>query len=262
MKIVRIRINGANRYGTLMDQQVRLCNGDPFVGLEPTSELLLLSDVELLPPVPATKMVAVWGNSRPLLQSRGTNPTIDICYLIKPPSSFITHGQAIVLPAVSGKVIFEAELGIVIGRRCRHVTEQDAANFILGWTAVNEVTAPDLVGRDPTFAQNNRAKVFDTFGVFGPWVETEVDLSMVRIRTWQNDVVRQDFTVTDLVRSPHQIVAELSADMTLEPGDVIACGSSLGVAPMQAGDVIRIDVSGVATLVNPVVSEASARRLN
>ena len=255
MRIVRFRDGGEARFGIVEGQRVTPCTGGTPDTLRPAGAAMPLADVTLLPPSAASKMVAIWGNSRPLQDSRKAPATVDLCYVIKPPSSFITDGDAIVLPRGVERVIFEGELGIVIARRCRHVAEGEADQVIAGWTIVNEVTATGVVQREPSFAQHTRAKGFDTFGVFGPAVETAVDVAGARIRTWQNGELRQDFAVADLIRGPHRIIAELSADMTLEAGDVIACGSSLGVAPMQAGDRIRVEIDGLGALENPVVAE-------
>lgn len=199
MRIVRFRDGGTARHGLVDGAAVRPCDGSTFT---PHGAPRPLADVTLLPPCAASKMVAIWGNSRPLQESRKAPATVDLCYVIKPPSSFITHGDAIVLPAAAQRVIFEGELGVVIGRRCRNVAEGEAARVIAGYTIVNEVTAVDLVPREPSFAQHTRAKGFDTFGVFGPAVETDVDISGARIRTWQNGEQRQDFAVADLIRGP------------------------------------------------------------
>jgi 2-keto-4-pentenoate hydratase/2-oxohepta-3-ene-1,7-dioic acid hydratase in catechol pathway len=258
-RIVRIRDRGEEVYGLLKNGQIEICAGTPFVGLRGTGNLLPAASARFLPPVVASKMVAVWRNSEPLIRASKGRATTDLCYVIKPPSSFIGDGEAIVLPAAAHKVIFEAELGLVVGRRCRYVEEEHAPSCVLGWTVVNEVTASDIVHREPSFAQHTRAKGFDTFGVFGPVVDTEFEAEKANIRAYQNGELRQDFNVRDLVRKPYRILAELSRDMTLEPGDIIACGSSLGVAPMLACDMITIEIPGLGRLTNPVVAESSRR---
>lgn len=255
MQIVRITDRESSAYGILQGHEIAVCSGTPFTGLTPTAQTVPLATAQLLTPCLPGKMIAVWRNSRALLQSRSATSTVDLCYVLKPPSSFIGTGEPIRLPAAANNVIFEAELGIVIGTRCKAVTEADAARFVLGWTIVNEVTALDIVAREPTFPQYTRAKGFDTFGVFGPAIQTVFDPAAARIITYQNGVLRQNFGTSDLVRGPYRIVSELSHDMTLEPGDVVACGSSLGVEPMRAGDVIRIEIPEIGVLQNPVIEE-------
>jgi 2-keto-4-pentenoate hydratase/2-oxohepta-3-ene-1,7-dioic acid hydratase in catechol pathway len=257
VKIVRIIQQGSVYYGLLHGETVEICQGTPFSKLIPTGAIIPLPVGPILPPCTPSKMVAVWRNSRAYIQSIDAPETVDLCYIIKPPSSFIGSGDTILLPAVSQKTIFEAELGIVVGQRCKRISEGDAPKYILGYTVVNEVTASDIVPRDKNFPQHTRAKSFDTFGVFGPSIDTDFNPSSAMIRAYQNDELRQDFAVSDLIRGPHCILSELSYDMTLEPGDVIACGSSLGIQPMHPGDEIVIEIPGLGRLANPVANEVS-----
>lgn len=256
MRIVRLRHQGAEVYGREVGSQIEPCAGTPFDGLRGQGELLARSACELLAPLCPSKMIAVWRNSKPLIQSLHASATRELCYVLKPPSCFIGPEAAIVLPAHASRVIFEAELGMVIGKKCRRVSEDEAPGYILGWTIVNEVTASDVITRDPAFPQHTRAKSFDTFGVFGPVVDTEFDWPNATIRARQNGQLRQEFRTVDLVRSPCRILSQLSHDMTLEPGDVVACGSSLGVQPMAHGDRIAIEIPGLGILSNPVVRES------
>ena len=255
MKIVRIRQRGEVVYGLLHGERVEICQGTPFSKLIPTGEIIPFPVGTILPPCTPSKMVAIWRNSRRYIESIGAPETIDLCYVIKPSSSFIGSGKTILLPSVSHKTIFEAELGIVVGQRCKRISEGDASKYILGYTVVNEVTASDIVPRDGSFPQHTRAKSFDTFGVFGPSIDTDFNPASARIRAYQNGELQQDFAVEDLVRGPYRILSELSHDMTLEPGDVVACGSSLGIQPMHPGDEIVIEITGLGRLTNPVANE-------
>jgi 2-keto-4-pentenoate hydratase/2-oxohepta-3-ene-1,7-dioic acid hydratase in catechol pathway len=210
VKIVRIRQQGEVAYGLQHGERVEICQGTPFSKLIPTGEFVQSAPEVMLPPCTPSKMVAIWRNSRPYIESIGAPETVDLCYVIKPPSSFIGSGDTILLPAVSHKTIFEAELGIVVGQRCRRISEGEAPKHILGYTVVNEVTASDVVPRDGSFPQHTRAKSFDTFGVFGPWIDIDFDPASARIRAYQNGELRQDFTTQDLVRGPYRILSELS----------------------------------------------------
>jgi len=138
----------------------------------------------------------------------------------------------------------------VIGRRCASVTREQAAQNIFGYTCVNDVTAIEIVARDASFAQWTRAKSFDTFGVFGPVVATGLDASTLVVRTVVGGRERQNFPVSDMVFSPARLVSLISRDMTLEPGDLIACGTSIGVLPMKPGSVIEVSIEGIGTLRN------------
>jgi len=150
-----------------------------------------------------------------------------------------------------GRVAYEGELGIVIGKACTGVSVAEAADHILGYTCVNDVTAMELLQRDPSFAQWTRAKNFDGFGVFGPVVATGLDPASLTVRTLVNGRERQNYRVDDMIFPPAELVSRISQDMTLVPGDVIACGTSLGVLPMKPGIMIEVVIEGIGTLRNP-----------
>ena len=142
-------------------------------------------------------------------------------YFLKSPSAFLAHGETIRRPpSYSGNVVYEGELGIVIGKRCSNVTEDEAGDYIFGYTCVDDVTAADIISKDPTFAQWARAKSFDTFGVFGPVIATGLDPMDLSIRTVLDGKERQNYPVSDMIFPPHRLVSYLSRDMTLLPGDV------------------------------------------
>jgi 2-keto-4-pentenoate hydratase/2-oxohepta-3-ene-1,7-dioic acid hydratase in catechol pathway len=173
---------------------------------------------------------------------------------LKPPSSLIGSGGAIVLPKVSERVDYEGELGVVIGKRARNVKKADAANYILGYTCVNDVSARDLQRKDGQWA---RAKGFDTFCAVGPCMvpRDKVDLGKLRVRTFHNGEKKQDAPITDMLFDVNVIIEYISAFMTLEPGDLIATGTPSGVGPLLPGSNIRIDIEGVGVLENTVIAE-------
>lgn len=139
----------------------------------------------------------------------------------------------------------------MIGKRCAMVSEADAGSVIFGYTCVNDITAVDLLKKNPSFEQWARAKSFDTFGVFGPSIATGIDPMKLSVRTIVNGVERQNYPVADMFFPPHKLVSMVSRDMTLMPGDIISCGTSLGVKPMrEAENLIEIVIDGVGTLVN------------
>jgi 2-keto-4-pentenoate hydratase/2-oxohepta-3-ene-1,7-dioic acid hydratase in catechol pathway len=161
-------------------------------------------------------------------------------------------GETIRRPrSYAGRIVYEGELGIVIGRRCMDASEAEAAEAIFGYTCVNDVTAADLIAQDPSFAQWTRAKSFDGFGVFGPVVATGLDPASLTVRTVLNGEERQNYPVSDMILPPVRIVSLLSRDMTLLPGDVICCGTSLGVGTMkEASNAIEVTIEGIGTLAN------------
>jgi 2-keto-4-pentenoate hydratase/2-oxohepta-3-ene-1,7-dioic acid hydratase in catechol pathway len=144
-------------------------------------------------------------------------------------------------------VIFEGELGIVIGTPCRNASAAEAEAAIYGYTCINDLTSLDILNADPTFPQWSRAKGFDGFGVIGPRIVAGLDWRDLTIRTLVNGRERQCYPASDMIFSPAEIVHHLSQDMTLMPGDVIAVGTSLGVRPVKAGDVVAVEINGIGT---------------
>ncbi len=196
-------------------------------------------------------MVALWNNFHALAAKLGNPVPAEPLYFIKGNGSYLASGEPIRRPpSYGGKVIFEGELGIVIGRTCRAVSEADAPAHIFGYTCINDVTAVDLLNKDATFAQWTRAKSFDTFGVFGPVVATGLDPLQLSVRTVLDGQERQNYPVADMVFPPARLVSLISQDMTLDPGDVIACGTSIGVGSMKAGSTVAVTIDGIGTLVN------------
>lgn len=257
MKFVRFEHKGRAAWGLLeRGSIVRVYEGDIFDDAWPTGAKLPLASLSLLPPCQPTKMIALWNNSRIQIETLKRETPKEALWFLKPPSSFITHGQPIVYPVgQTERVVLEGELGIVIGRKCRMVREDEARYYIFGYTVINDVTSQDVVKRDPTFPQYDRGKGFDSFGVFGPVMECSVDPMTLVMQSFVNGELKQEFPVTDYVFNPWQIVAEVSRTTTLCPGDVICCGTSLNAAPIEPGDTVEIRIEGIGSLVNPVIAE-------
>jgi 2-keto-4-pentenoate hydratase/2-oxohepta-3-ene-1,7-dioic acid hydratase in catechol pathway len=176
---------------------------------------------------------------------------VEPLYFLKAPNSFAAHGQAIAaLRPDAGRVAYEGELAVVIGRRAKAVTPEQAAAHIFGYSCANDLTAIELLQRDPAFPQWTRAKGFDGFGIVGPVIETDFDPTTASVRTRVDGRERQNYPLADMIFAPHALVARLSHDMTLEPGDVILCGTSLGVLPIKPGSTVEIEIDGIGRLVN------------
>jgi 2-keto-4-pentenoate hydratase/2-oxohepta-3-ene-1,7-dioic acid hydratase in catechol pathway len=158
-------------------------------------------------------------------------------------------GDAVVLPPESRRVDHEAELGIVMGRRCRRLARGEALGAVRGYTCVNDVTARDIQRSD---VQYTRGKGFDTFCPLGPWVETDLDPHAVVVRARVNGQVRQEGNSSDLIHGVEDLLVFISGVMTLLPGDVIATGTPPGVGPLAPGDVVEVEVGGVGVLRNAV----------
>jgi 2-keto-4-pentenoate hydratase/2-oxohepta-3-ene-1,7-dioic acid hydratase in catechol pathway len=260
MKFLRYEHKGTIGFGVLESETiVRIYNGDMFGEARASRNTVDLKSVTLLPPCVPTKMVALWNNSRIQIETLKRETPKEVLWFLKPPSCFITHAQAIVYPTgQTERVVLEGELGIVIGRKCKGVTAEQAREYIFGYTVINDVTSQDIVKRDATFPQYDRGKGFDTFGVFGPVIETQIDPMTLSMRSYVNGKLHQEFPVTDYVFNPWETVAEIAKTVTLYPGDVIACGTTLNASPIKPGDTVEIRIDGIGSLINSVVAEQRA----
>lgn len=248
---VRYRDGAGEGFGRLEGGRIATYRGNMFESPQATGDSIAADSVRLLTPCVPTKMVALWNNFHALAAKLQQPVPPEPLYLLKAPNSFLAHGETIRKPAsYDGKVVYEGELGIVIGKRGSAVGESDAPAHIFGYTCVNDVTAAEIIARDPTFAQWVRAKSFDTFGVFGPCIATGLDPASLRVKLVLNGQDRQDYPVSDMVFGPGAIVSRLSQDMTLEPGDVICCGTSIGVGSMKPGSEVAVTIEGIGTLAN------------
>ncbi|MEJ2549488.1 MAG: fumarylacetoacetate hydrolase family protein [Anaerolineales bacterium] len=210
---------------------------------------LAIDSIHLLPPISPGKIVCVGRNYVAHAEEHHAEvPDLPLLFL-KPPSAVIGPGEPIVLPPQSNQVEHEAELAVVISQRGRWIRAEDAGNFILGYTAANDVTARDLQQRD---GQWTRSKGFDTFCPLGPWIETDLDSSDVLITCSVNGQMRQMASTRDMVFTVPQLIAFVSSIMTLDPGDLILTGTPAGVGILGDGDEVTVDIEGVGTLRNPV----------
>jgi len=210
-----------------------------------------ISIARLLPPCRPSKIVCLGLNYRDHAQEMGLAIPSEPILFLKPPSCVIGHGDDIVYPEQSARVDYEAELAVVIGRRCRKVGMADASSRILGYTCLNDVTARDLQAKD---GQWTRAKSFDTFAPLGPWIETGLaDPHNLDIRLTLNGEVKQASNTRHLIFPIPEIVAYISNIMTLEPGDVIATGTPSGIGPLNRGDMVCVEIQGIGVLENRVV---------
>ncbi|MBI3938563.1 MAG: fumarylacetoacetate hydrolase family protein [Betaproteobacteria bacterium] len=250
-KWLRFEHAGRVGFGMLEADTIKVHQGDMFSSPSATGQTLALGEVKLLTPTRPSKMIAIWNNFHQLAAKLNAAIPNEPLYLVKTSNSFLASGGTIRKPkSFDGKVVFEGELGIVIGRTCKEVSESQAPDCVFGYTCINDVTAADIINRDPAFQQWVRAKSFDTFGVFGPVVVTGLDPLKLAVRTVLNGQERQNYPVSDMIFPPAKLVALISQDMTLHPGDVICCGTSVGVGSMKPGSTIEVTIEGVGTLSN------------
>ena len=257
MRWMRLTHQGQPTLALVQGDTVHLHQGSLFAAAQPpqpTGQTLVLADLApsawLTPCVPG-KIIGLWNNFRAAAAKNGWAEPAEPLYFLKSPHCTVAHEGAITAaPAEVGRVAFEGELAVVIGRTARKLAREDAATAILGYTCANDVTAIELLQRDASFAQWTRAKSFDGFGAFGPWIDTAFDPAGATLRTLVGGRERQNYALADMFFSPQDLVWRLSQDMTLAPGDVILCGTSLGVLPMKPGTTVDVEVSGLGTLRN------------
>ena len=207
-----------------------------------------LAGATLLPPCMPGKFIGLWNNFKAAAERNGWDIPEHPLYFLKPLSSLAGPGATVTLPPDLGRVLFEGELGIVIGKTCSNIDVDEAAEAIFGYTCVNDITALDILTADPSFPQWTRAKGFDGFGVIGPVIQTDVNWEDLTVKVMVGERERQSYPANDMIMSPAQIVSKLSADMTLEPGDVIACGTSIGARPIKAGQEVTVVIDGIGAL--------------
>jgi len=241
MKIVRFTSpeHPIPRYGMWHGDHIRMMETDPFsrTAAAGSSEYVPVSDISLLSPCMPTKIVAVGLNYRDHAAELGMPLPDEPLIFLKPPSSVTGPGREIILPEMSRRVDYEAELGVVIKKRASQVGPDDTDSYILGYTCLNDVTARDLQKKDVQFT---RSKSFDTFCPVGPWIETELDPSDLSVQSRLNGKTVQASRTNRLIHSVSELVSFISHCMTLEPGDLIATGTPRGVGPMKPGDEIEI----------------------
>lgn len=245
MRWVRYRDGGRTFHGVVEGDVLREGVGDPWHGWRENGHRVPLASVELLAPTTPTKIVAVGLNYRDhALEMKKPLPEEPLLF-IKPSTAVLRPGGEIVRPQMSKQVEYEGELALVIGRECRRVSPGEAAERILGYTCMIDVTARDIQRREN---QYTRAKGFDTFAPLGPWIETAADPADLAVETRVNGAVRQRSRTRELIFSPPFLVSFISQVMTLNPGDVVSTGTPSGVGALEPGDVIEVEIESVGTL--------------
>jgi len=251
MRIVRYETQDGRKpkYGWLLDDKVGEISGNPFGRYRRNEAQTPLADVKLVPPCEPSKIVCVGRNYVEHAKELGNEvPKVPLIFM-KPPSSIIANGGTIILPPQSAQVEHEAELVVVIGKRGRNVTTEDAKKYIFGYTVGNDVTARDLQKTD---GQWTRAKGFDTFCPFGPWIDTEFDPADAVITCRVNGQMRQMASTRDMVFNVSVLIAYVSSIMTLVPGDLIFTGTPAGVGELKHSDKVEVEIEGLGSLSNSV----------
>ncbi len=236
-------------WGIVEGDDVAAIDGHPFGVITFTGARWPVAEVRLLSPILPSKVVAVGRNYADHAAEMGNDVPETPLLFLKPSTSVIGTGDVIRLPPDSAQVEHEAELAVVIGRPAKDVPAEKALDHVLGYTAANDVTARDKQRADVQFT---RSKGYDSFCPIGPWIETVLDPSDLRITARVNGEIRQDGRTSQMVHDVPSLIAFASQVMTLLPGDVILTGTPAGVGPLRAGDTVSVDIEGIGTLTNEV----------
>ncbi|WP_274426484.1 fumarylacetoacetate hydrolase family protein [Chelativorans sp. YIM 93263] len=249
---VRFEQDGQVQLGLIDGEEIVVHEGDLFAAPRPSGRRYPLHEAKLLPPCQPSKIIALWNNFHQLAAKLEVAIPAEPLYLLKAVSSIAAPGADVYRPAsYTERVVYEGELGIVIGCATSNASEREAAEAIFGYTCVNDITAGDIISRDKTFAQWARAKSFDGFGPFGPAITTGLDPIKLHVRTELNGAERQNYPLSDMIFPPALLVSLLSQDMTLLPGDLICCGTSLGGGSMKEPvNTVSVSIEGIGTLTN------------
>ncbi|MFN8412957.1 MAG: fumarylacetoacetate hydrolase family protein [Anaerolineales bacterium] len=250
MKIIRYQTDGESpKYGWMLDDKIGEIQGDIFGEYRRREARTPISELKLVAPCQPSKILCVGRNYVEHAKELGNEvPKVPLIFL-KPPSSIISNGDIILLPPQSSQVEHEAELVVVIGKRAKNVTAETAKEYIFGYTIGNDVTARDLQKID---GQWTRAKGFDTFCSFGPWIDTDFDASDAVVTCRVNGQMRQMASTRDMVFNVGILIAYISSVMTLEPGDIIFTGTPAGVGELKNGDEVLVEIEGLGVLKNSV----------
>lgn len=252
MITARIETQGRVVYALREGELYREMKGDPFSGMEKTERVYAPEEIRLLAPVQPSKILAVGKNYAAHAREFDGEPPASPIIFMKPSTCVIGPEETIVRPRISQRVDYEGELALVVGKLARNVKPEDFAQYVLGYTILNDVTARDLQRQD---GQWTRGKGFDTFAPIGPVITDEVDPSNLRIITRLNGKTVQDSNTSRFLFSLGEIFSFVTRFTTLLPGDVVTTGTPEGVGGMADGDVVEVCIEGIGTLRNVVKDE-------
>jgi 2-keto-4-pentenoate hydratase/2-oxohepta-3-ene-1,7-dioic acid hydratase in catechol pathway len=256
MKIVRYRADGIINFGIMEeDGTIRELVGTPFDNLNSSGSVTQLSDVHLLAPVEAPRIIGVGLNYAEHAREVGKELPTKPMLFMKPSTTAIGPDETIIYPRQGKNVHYEAELAVVIGSPARRVSEAKALDYVLGYTCGNDVSERTIQFAEMEMGAMLIGKGFDTFCPLGPCITTDLDPGNLQVQARLNGQVKQNERTSDLIFSVAELISYISAAFTMLPGDVIMTGTPSGVGPFVPGDVVEIEVEGIGTLRNPVVAE-------
>ena len=253
MKYARFEVDGKTCNGIVASEEITVINGCFWDDFETTGQKYSISEINFLPPVFPTKIVCVGQNYRGHIKELGLPVPKEPVIFFKPPSCLIGHRHPIIYPASAKRVDYEGELAIVIGHTMRNVNESDALNYVLGYSCFNDVTERNLVENSPFLL--SLSKGMDTFGPCGPCIVTDLDPDRLMLKTLLNGELKQQDSTENCVFSIQQVLSYISGYITLLPGDIVTSGTPKGIAPMQPGDTVEVEIEGIGCLRNSVQAQ-------
>jgi 2-keto-4-pentenoate hydratase/2-oxohepta-3-ene-1,7-dioic acid hydratase in catechol pathway len=257
MKYARFEHEGNELYGIVKQEEILGVDGSIFDKYEETGVRYPISAVKLLPPVVPTKIVCIGQNYLEHIKEIGATPPEKPLYFLKPPSSLIGPEGDIIYPRNADRVDYEGELAVVIKKKMKDVPELETKKYVLGYSCFNDVTERALVGKDPF--NLTIAKSFDTFSAFGPYIVTDIDPDNVQLKTYLNGELKQDDNTKNCVFNVKYLLHYLSECLTLCPGDIVITGTPKGIAPMNPGDLVEVEIEGIGKLSNRVKAADAAQ---
>ena len=256
MKILRYGADGSTSYGILEeDGAIRQLAGCPFESLDESGETTHLDNVSVLAPISMPRLIGVGLNYLAHAEEGAATPPDQPMLFMLPSTAVLDPEEPIVYPRQGQNVHFEGELSVIIGKKARRVAEADALDYVFGYTCGNDVSERVIQANEMSNGCMLIGKGFDTFKPLGPYIATGLDSTNLELTTRVNGEVKQHTNTDDLIFTVAQLIAYISEAVTLLPGDVIMTGTPSGVGPVQPGDVVEIEISGVGVLRNPVVAE-------
>jgi 2-keto-4-pentenoate hydratase/2-oxohepta-3-ene-1,7-dioic acid hydratase in catechol pathway len=253
MRFARFEVNGEIYSGIAEADGIRVIRGSFFYQYETTDQKYSISEIRFLSPVQPTKVVCVGQNYLGHIEELGVPVPKEPVIFFKPPSCLIGHQHSIIYPADAQRVDYEGELAVIIKEKMKNVNESEALNFVLGYSCFNDVTERNLVGRNPFLL--NLSKGMDTFGPCGPYIVTDMDPNCLTLKTFLNGELKQQDNTRNCVFSIQRLLGYICRYITLLPGDIVTTGTPQGIAPMQPGDRVAVEIEGVGRLQNSVIAQ-------
>ena len=256
MKFTRFEYNGKVYHGMADIEEITVIEGSFWDHFGVTDQKFPMSEISFLPAVLPSKIVCVGQNYRGHIEELGMPVPKEPIIFFKPPSCLIGHEHPIIYHKDAGRIDYEGELAIVVKGQMRNVAEADVLNHVLGYCCFNDVTEREMVENNPLLL--SISKGFDTFGPMGPHIVTDLDPNRLTIKTYLNGELKQQDNTENCVFSIQRVLSYISRYITLFPGDIVTTGTPKGIAPMQPGDTVEVEIEGIGCLRNKVQTESES----